>query len=161
MNFLNQNSKDNSTDNNKRCYRMTREEFGKSSEKLAINIKNEFNSEKIKWIIEFSEDIYNLLFDYQSLIRDCDTLKQVRYILEKCLESLNEIGKQSEAMRILVTDVEPICNIYIRKIILHDLNIIYSPIEIDFMEKSIDYLKQKNIENVVNNVLSDMNNNYK
>lgn len=146
-----------SNDNrNNKCLKMTQSQFKESEKKLLIEIKYEFQKENIKWIEEYSNDAYNTIQNYRSLVLDCETIKQVRHVLERCIESLDEIGSRNEKIRVLMTDIKPYCEKHIHKIILHDLNLIYSPYELDFMKKSLEYIRHKTIEASVHKILNEL-----
>lgn len=141
---------------NNKCIKLTQSQFKESENNLLKNIKYEFQKENIKWIEEFNNDVYNTIQDYRNLVTDCETIKQVRHVLEKCIKTLDEIGSRNEDLQIFMTDVKPFCEKYIHQIILHDLNLIYSPYELDFMKKSLDYLKNKSIKTVVHKILTEL-----
>jgi 5-bromo-4-chloroindolyl phosphate hydrolysis protein len=141
---------------NNKCIKLTQIQFRESENKLLKEIKIRFQKENIRWIEEFNNDVYNIIQNYRCLVLDCETIKQVRHVLEKCIEKLDEIGSKNEELRILMTDVKPYCEKYIHQIILHDLNLIYSPYELDFIKKSLDYLRHKTIEAGVHKILTEL-----
>jgi hypothetical protein len=147
---------ENQTENNKITYkniRLTKDEFDSKCNELMFNIKNNFGRNNIEWIAEFCEDAYNLILNYQSLILDCENLKQVRHCLEKCLKCLDEISDKSERMRILMTDVKPICKCNLDKIIINDLHLVYTPYEINYMISNLDNARYQCIKKTIDNIL--------
>jgi hypothetical protein len=150
---------ENQTEKNRLNYKnihLTKDEFTFKCNELMFNIKNNFGRVDVKWVAEFCEDAYNLLLNYQCLVLDCENLKQVRHCLEKCLECLDEISDRSERMRILMTDVKPICKCNLDKIIWNDLHLIYTPYEVNYMMSSLNNLQNNCIKKVVNNILGSL-----
>lgn len=90
---------------------------------------NKYNSE---WIKEISEDLYNIVSYYQITSKKCNTLKQLRCLIE---DAIHEI-KLKYSKDKLFTKIN-IFNDQLKHIIKLDMELIYSEDEILLIEDAL------------------------
>ena len=114
------------------------------------NINKSFNDrcenllKEIKHKLKEKEKIYNkffrnynnkfdILYDkYLEIILDSETLKEIRFHMEKLLEKMDKFGEDN-LMYSYISNVKPLIKLELNKIILNDLYLIYNENEIKYM----------------------------
>lgn len=132
--------------------------FNDRCNNLLQEIKDELKNKEKKYNEYFRNynNKFDLLYDeYLEIILDSETLKEIRFHMEKLLEKMNKFGEDN-LMYSYISDVKPLIKLELDKIILNDLHLIYEEKEIKYMLNSLDNYKKLCIEKFVDNFIKNL-----
>jgi len=125
-----------------------------------IYLKNKIICDIVKHHIDFLEDfpeLYAIIIYYQKTIHHCNTLKQVRCLLEDGINELNIYSNKNDFnIQSIVSDIMPIFKLALDEIILNDLKLVYTDEEIEVMNIAREHFNTTKTHILVDNIFNLM-----
>ena len=107
--------------------------FNQKQQNLKKQIKYDLSKYNSDWINETSSELYNTVFYYQITSKNCNTLKQLRYLIE---DAISEITNNFNKFKYFNKVINLFQN-QLKNIIKLDMELIYSEDEIHIIEETL------------------------